>query len=85
MLLVSQNVRLCVWIVYLCVSIAHKDGRFEAELAPVEVKGKKGKEVFSSDEHPRGTTVEKLASLKPVFKENGLVSAGNASVSFLIL
>ena len=48
----------------------------------MEVKGKKGKtEVFEVDEHPRETTLEKLASLPPVFKENGTVTAGNASVS----
>lgn len=37
-------------------------------------------EQFSADEHPRETTLEKLGSLKPVFKENGTVTAGNASV-----
>ncbi len=47
----------------------------------MEVKGKKGLEPFTADEHPRETTLEKLASLKAVFKENGTVSAGNASVS----
>ena len=47
----------------------------------MEVKGKKGPEQFVADEHPRETTLEKLTSLKPVFKENGTVSAGNASVS----
>jgi len=62
------------------VLLANKNGRFEAEIAPMEVKGKKGMESFSRDEHPRETTLDKLASLKPVFKENGLVSAGNASV-----
>ena len=60
---------------------AHKNGRFDAELVPMEVKGKKGMEVFSSDEHPREASLEKLATLKAVFKENGMVSAGNASVS----
>ena len=48
----------------------------------MEVKGKRGKvEMFAADEHPRETTVEKLGKLPPVFKENGTVSAGNASVS----
>lgn len=37
--------------------------------------------MFERDEHPRETTVEKLGKLPPVFKENGTVSAGNASVS----
>lgn len=61
--------------------IAQKDGRFAAELAALEVKGKKGMEQFSVDEHPRETTLDKLLSLKAVFKENGVVTAGNASVS----
>ena len=47
----------------------------------MEVKGKKGMEPFTHDEHPRDTTLEKLAKLAPVFKEDGCVSAGNASVS----
>lgn len=63
---------------------AHEKGHFTPELAPFEVKVKKGKEMFSSDEHPRATTLEKLASLPPVFKEKGTVSAGNASVSAVI-
>lgn len=60
--------------------VANAEGYFNAEIAPVEVKAKKGKEMFSVDEHPRQTTIEKLSSLPPVFKENGTVSAGNASV-----
>ena len=47
----------------------------------MEVKGKKGKEPFVADEHPREALFEKLQQLKPVFKENGVVTAGNASVS----
>ena len=64
----------------LSFSAANAKGYFNAEIAPVEVKVKKGKEMFSVDEHPRQTTIEKLSSLPPVFKENGTVSAGNASV-----
>ena len=64
--------------------VAHTSGRFDAEMAPVEVKGKKGIELFSVDEHPRETTFENLLSLKSVFKENGLVSAGNASVRTVV-
>ena len=68
----------------MCFShVANDKGYFAAELAPFEVKVKKGKEMFSTDEHPRATTLEKLGSLPPVFKENGTVSAGNASVSNL--
>jgi len=59
---------------------AIEEGRFEEEIVPVEVLEKKGKRIFSVDEHPRpNVTLEKLSSLKPVFKENGTVTAGNAS------
>ncbi|MFT9598416.1 3-oxoadipyl-CoA thiolase [Mesobacillus sp.] len=55
-------------------------GRFENEIVPVVYEDKKGnKSVIDRDEHPRpGTTVEKLAKLKPLFKD-GTVTAGNAS------
>eukprot|EP00117_Sycon_ciliatum_P020157 scpid65575/ scgid18038/ 3-ketoacyl-CoA thiolase, mitochondrial; Acetyl-CoA acyltransferase; Beta-ketothiolase; Mitochondrial 3-oxoacyl-CoA thiolase len=59
---------------------AHEAGHFAEELAPVEVKGKKGPEQFSADEHPRPeSTLEKMASLKAVFKKGGTVTAANAS------
>ena len=54
-------------------------GRFETELVPVMLRGKKGEEAFQSDEHPRATTPEALAKLPPYFKKDGLVTAGNAS------
>lgn len=59
---------------------AMEAGRFENEIVPVVYVDKKGnKTVIDSDEHPRpGTTVEKLAKLKPLFKD-GTVTAGNAS------
>ncbi|WP_066308602.1 thiolase family protein [Bacillus sp. FJAT-29814] len=58
---------------------AISEGRFEDEIVPVEIKGKKGSIVFAEDEHPRPeTTREALARLRPVFKENGTVTAGNA-------
>lgn len=60
--------------------VAHKNGYFDEELFPMEVKGRKGPEQFVADEHPRETTLENLLKLKPVFKKDGLVSAGNASV-----
>jgi acetyl-CoA acyltransferase 2 len=64
---------------------ANAGGHFSSELTTVEVKGKRGKvEVFAADEHPRETTMEKLSNLPPVFKENGTVSAGNASVSVIV-
>jgi len=59
---------------------AQKAGRFEAEIAPVTVKGRKGDTVVDSDEYPKhGTTVEKLAGLRAVFSKEGTVTAGNAS------
>lgn len=59
---------------------AHQAGAFTDEIAPVELKSKKGVESFDSDEHPRvGVTIEQLAKLPAVFKKGGLVSAGNAS------
>jgi acetyl-CoA acyltransferase 2 len=59
---------------------AHKNGVFTAELAPIEIKTKKGVELFSKDEHPRaGLTIDSLAKLKPVFSKEGVVTAGNAS------
>lgn len=56
-------------------------GRFDAEIVPVPVPQKKGDPVmFARDEYPRaGTTAEKLAALKPAFKKDGTVTAGNAS------
>lgn len=58
---------------------ANKSLIFDTEIAPIEVKGKKGSEIMTTDEHPRQTTIESLQKLKPVFKENGVVTAGTAS------
>lgn len=55
-------------------------GRFESEIVPVTVPGRKGDTVMSRDEHPRdGTTLESLAKLPTVFRKGGAVTAGNAS------
>src|SRR5207248_1523551 len=56
-------------------------GRFDAEIAPVEIKGRKGEPVmFARDEHPRAdTTLESLRKLPPVFRKDGTVTAGNSS------
>ena len=55
------------------------ENRFEDEIAPVELTGKKSSFTFTTDEHPRPeTTLEALSKLRPVFKENGTVTAGNA-------
>lgn len=59
---------------------AQASGAFDAEIVPVEVRGKKGAvTVVSKDETPRETSLEALAALKPVFKEGGTITAGNAS------
>lgn len=59
---------------------ATKECRFESQILPVEIPQKKGEPlVFKKDESPReDTTLEKLAQLKPVFKKDGTVTAGNA-------
>jgi len=60
---------------------AMKEGRFKEELVPVTIPQKKGEPiVVNTDEYPRpGTTAEKLAALKPAFRKDGTVTAGNAS------
>lgn len=59
---------------------AHKLNKFSEELISVNVYGSKGEEmIFSKDEHPRETSLEKLASLKPAFRKGGTVTAGNSS------
>ncbi|XP_055415231.1 3-ketoacyl-CoA thiolase, mitochondrial isoform X2 [Bubalus kerabau] len=59
---------------------ANDAGYFDYEMAPVEVKTRKGKETMQVDEHPRPqTTMEQLNKLPPVFKKEGTVTAGNAS------
>ncbi len=62
-------------------SAAIKEGRFKSQIVPIVTKGKKGDVVFDTDEHPRAdASLEDMAKLKPVFeKENGTVTAGNAS------
>ncbi len=55
-------------------------GRFDGEIVGVEVKGRKETIIVDKDENPRaGTTVESLAKLRPAFKKEGTVTAGNAS------
>jgi acetyl-CoA C-acetyltransferase len=59
---------------------AIKAGRFADEIVTVEVPGRKGPTLFNVDEYPRaGTTAESLGGLKPAFKKDGTVTAGNAS------
>ena len=56
---------------------AKHSGKFNDEIVAVDING--GKEPFTDDEHPRKTTIEKLASLKPAFSKTGSVTAGNSS------
>ncbi|HWI52650.1 MAG TPA: acetyl-CoA C-acetyltransferase [Symbiobacteriaceae bacterium] len=59
---------------------AIKAGRFAAEIAPVVIPGKKGDVTVDTDEYPRfGATLDALAKLRPAFKKDGTVTAGNAS------
>ena len=60
---------------------AIKSGRFKDEIVPVEVPQKKGEPLlFDTDEYPKfGTTMEKLARLRPAFRKDGTVTAGNSS------
>ena len=59
---------------------AQKDGKFNNEIVPVVLKFKKKDKIFKVDEHPRAAmTIETLSRLKPKFKSNGTVTAGNAS------
>ena len=55
------------------------EGRFVAEIAPVEVPSRKGAVRFAVDEHPKATSLEALAGLRAVFQKDGTVTAGNAS------
>ncbi len=55
-------------------------GAFKDEIVPVEVKGKKGSVIVDTDEGPRaGSTMETLGKLRPAFKKDGIVTAGNSS------
>jgi len=59
---------------------AVEEGRFKSQIVPVEIKTRKGTVVFEVDENVRGSvTEEQLAKMKPVFKKDGQVTAGNAS------
>ena len=55
------------------------EGRFTQEIVPIEISGRKGSVSFAVDEHPKATTAEALAGLRPAFQKDGTVTAGNAS------
>jgi len=59
---------------------AQAEGRFDSQILPIEVKERKGSRLFDKDEHVRvDATIEGMAALKPVFRKDGTVTAGNAS------
>ncbi len=70
---------------------AQAAGHFKSQIVPITLKTKQGDVVFDTDEHPRpATTMETLAKMRPAFKKDGTVTAGNASgindaASFLVL
>ena len=65
---------------HLRAARATEEGRFEREIVPVEVTGEDGTRLFDRDEGIRpDTSLEKLAGLKPAFKPDGVVTAGNSS------
>ncbi len=72
-------------------ALAIEEGRFKSQITPVTIKTRKGDVVFETDEHVKpGTTVEKLGTMRPAFKRDGTVTAGNASgindgASFFVL
>ncbi|WP_296476595.1 beta-ketothiolase BktB [Roseinatronobacter sp.] len=55
------------------------DGRFKDQIVSVTLKTRKGEMVFDTDEHPKPTTLDALAGLRPAFEKGGSVTAGNAS------
>lgn len=60
-------------------AFAIANGYFSEQIAAVEIRGRKETTLFSVDEHPRSTSLEQLAQMKPAFKKDGSVTAGNAS------
>ncbi len=58
---------------------AIRNGLFKDEIAPVKIKARKGEIVIDTDERPMETTIEALGKMKPAFKKDGSVTAGNAS------
>ena len=61
-------------------AVAISEGRFKDEIVAYEIPQRKGAPIlFETDEYPRATTIEKLAKLRPAFKKDGTVTAGNAS------
>lgn len=55
------------------------DGRFKDQIVPIMLKTRMGESAFDTDEHPKASTLEALAGLRPAFRKDGSVTAGNAS------
>lgn len=55
------------------------EGRFRDQIVPVSIKTRKGEVVFDTDEHPKATSLDQLGALRPAFRKEGSVTAGNAS------
>jgi acetyl-CoA C-acetyltransferase len=61
-------------------AVAIADGRFKSQIVPITLQSRKGDVIFDTDEHGKpNTTLESLAKMKPAFKKDGTVTAGNAS------
>ena len=60
-------------------ALAASNNLFDSQINPIEIKVKRDLVPFEKDEHPKTTTLDDLASLRPVFEEDGTVTAGNAS------
>lgn len=61
-------------------AVAIEEGRFKSQIVPITLKSRKGETVFDTDEHCKAdTTLEGLAKMRPAFKKDGTVTAGNAS------
>ncbi|MFQ5380675.1 MAG: thiolase family protein [Dehalococcoidia bacterium] len=58
---------------------AIREGRFRDQILPLEVRVGRETKTFDTDEHPRASTVEALSAMRPAFKKDGMVTAGNAS------
>lgn len=65
---------------------ANESGYFKSEIAPVSIKTKKQQIEISVDEHPRpNATIQDMQKLPTIFQKDGLVTAGSASVSYIII
>ena len=61
-------------------AVAIQEGRFKSQIVPITLKSRKGETIFDTDEHGKpDTTLESLAKMRPAFKKDGTVTAGNAS------